>query len=148
MLLEAIKLYGVAEMPGESSNGLIMSWADEIGVRKSYINDSIPWCGLFMAIVAKRAGKTIVENPLWALNWKNFGTPVKTAMLGDVLIFPRNGGNHVGIYVAENKTHYYVLGGNQGNKVCIMPFEKKNCKAIRRPIYKVQPTNVRIVNVL
>ncbi len=65
------------------------------------------------------AGIDVVEKPLWALSWSNWGNPVSEPMLGDILTFKRTGGGHVGIYVGEDLTHYHVLGGNQGNSVSV-----------------------------
>jgi cell wall-associated NlpC family hydrolase len=65
-------------------------------------------------------------------------------MLGDVLVFSRDGGGHVGIYVGEDAKTYRVLGGNQGDKVSIVPILKTRCVGIRRTNWKIsQPKNVR-----
>jgi uncharacterized protein (TIGR02594 family) len=151
MLVEALKLYGVAEIVGSRHNKTILDWADAVGIGKLVNDDEQAWCGLFVAYIALKAGKSIPMtewNILRALQWVAFGVAVKEPMLGDVLIFKREGGGHVGIYVGEDATRYYVLGGNQGNKVSIVPIEKKRLYAARRPIYSVQPANVRkiIVN--
>lgn len=140
---EALKLFGTLEKSGAANNPTILSWAKELGLSTSYSADSIPWCGLFAAIVTKRAGKTVVENPLWARNWTNFGIKSPKAGLGDILVFVRNGGGHVGFYVGEDATTYHVLGGNQSDQVCIRRIEKSRCIAVRRPIYNVQPDTVK-----
>src|SRR3954468_8455122 len=85
MLQEALKLYGTLEVPGDDDSPTILAWAKELGLERTYTTDSIPWCGLFMAVIAKRAGKVPVVSPLWAANWLNFGIETKRAMLGDVL---------------------------------------------------------------
>lgn len=143
MLLEALKLYGVTEKAGSSDNPTILAWARELGI-KDYTADSIPWCGLFIAIIAKRADKTVVDQPLWARNWSNFGKKRDIAMLGDVLVFKRsNGAGHVGLYAGETKTKYYVLGGNQGDKVSIVPILKSRLISINAEYKTAQPANVR-----
>lgn len=146
MLIEALKLYGTKEMPGTKDNAEILEWAKETGLTKIYSADSIPWCGLFMAVVAKRAGKDIPNDPLWALNWKYFGVPAQVAMLGDVLVFKRESGGHVALYVGEDADCYHVLGGNQSDAVTITRILKARTVGIRRPVWKVaQPENVRVV---
>lgn len=142
-LLKALELYGVTEAIGKYDNPIIMGWAKEVGLDSVYKSDETPWCGLYMAVVMQRAVRPIVKDPLWAANWANFGTASSTAMLGDVLVFTRNGGGHVGIYVGEDKTAYHTLGGNQGNKVSIVRIAKNRLSAIRRPAYNLQPLNVR-----
>mgnify|MGYP003333378000 CR=1 FL=1 len=144
-LLKALELYGITEVVGEKDNPVILEWAKELGLEKVYTADSIPWCALFVSIIMKRAGREPVEKPLWALNWANFGVKVGRPMLGDVLVFKRNGGGHVGIYVGEDKVAYHVLGGNQGDKVCIVRIGKDRLFSARRPNYINMPTNVREV---
>lgn len=146
MIREALALYGTLETIGSKSNPAIVAWAKETNTKDDnwYDNDATPWCGLFMAVVAQRAGKEVPNECLRALAWASFGTPVPVAMLGDVLVFKRTGGGHVGMYVAEDANYYYVLGGNQSDKVCIAKIDKKRIYAIRRPIYAIgQPASVK-----
>lgn len=144
---EATALLGVAEVVGKGSNKTIIGWRDELnhaGVMiTGYSDDDIPWCGLFAAIVAHRAGKEVVKEPLWARNWAKFGVSTMKPCLGDVLVFERNGGGHVGFYVAEDSTSFHVIGGNQSNMVCITRVLKNRLVAARRPKYNVQPDSVK-----
>lgn len=139
---EALKLYGTKETKGNGNNPAILKWAKELGIRE-YNMDSIPWCGLYAAIVAHRAGKDIVDAPLWARNWAKFGVKVDHAGLGDILVFVRDGGGHVGFYVGESADTYHVLGGNQGDAVSIVEIKKSRCIATRRPVYNNQPASVK-----
>lgn len=154
IIKEALKLHGVVETPGEGNNSKILAWADEIGkeapsaynkwVANWYDKDSIAWCGLFAAIVALRAKKAIPKNYLAAKSWLEFGNAVDVPGLGDVLVFSRKGGGHVGFYIAEDETCYHVLGGNQSDKVCISRILKSRCIGIRRPEWKIaQPASVQ-----
>lgn len=148
MIVEALKLYGTMETPGSKNNPIIVAWAKEVGaeVADVYKADSIPWCGLFMAVVAKRGGKEIPKHPLWALSWSSFGAKAPTPALGDVLVFVRKGGGHVGLYVGEDKTAFHVLGGNQSDRVCITRVARSRLYAARRPVYRIQPANVRPIH--
>lgn len=149
ILVKALKLVGTKEIVGVKNSETIMDWAKELGIEKIYTNDEIAWCGLFMAIVCKKAGLEMpfsAKDSLWALNWNKFGTKQTTAMLGDILTFKRNGGGHVGIYVGEDKDCYHVLGGNQSNMVCITRIEKSRCAGIRRTPWKIaQPDSVKAI---
>ena len=151
IFIQAYRLIGTKEIIGTIHNKTIMSWAKELVIEKIYTADEIAWCGLFMAIVCKRAGLEANITPkdaLWALNWNKFGTKQSVAMFGDVLTFKRNGGGHVGIYVGEDDVCYHVLGGNQSNMVNITRIEKKRCAGIRRTNWRVkQPSNVRVIKV-
>jgi uncharacterized protein (TIGR02594 family) len=163
-ILHALALLGTNELPGGASNAVIDAWADEINAAhprtiQGFSDDSVPWCGLFAAIVAHRAGEELVTNPLWARNWAKFGEAVaentgsesnprlrfvegRAASLGDVLVYVRGGGGHVGFYIAEDGAHYHTLGGNQSDSVTITRVAKARCIAIRRAL-RVAPASAR-----
>ncbi|MBU3661193.1 MAG: TIGR02594 family protein [Flavobacteriales bacterium] len=146
VIAEAVKLIGTKEIVGKQHNQTILDWAEDLGLKTIYTNDEIPWCGLFVAHVVKQAGFEVVNKPLWALSWSNWGQAVTTPMFGDVLTFKRNGGGHVGFYVGEDETCYHVLGGNQSNAVNVIRIEKKRLHKARRCQWKVaQPEAVKVV---
>lgn len=143
MIVEALKEFGTIEGSGAADNPKILAWAREVNI-PWYKHDDTPWCGLFMAVIAQRAGKDKPADFLRALAWQKFGNASKVASLGDVLVFKRTGGGHVGLYVGEDDLCYHVLGGNQSNKVSIKRIEKSRCVAVRRLIYSIgKPKNVR-----
>ena len=134
---EALALYGTKEVLGPNDNPTILRWAAEVGLSKAYTDDEIPWCGLFVAVVCKRAGKPVDNQPLWARSWADYGMQVSKPELGDILVFSRpGGGGHVGFYVAEDISAYHVLGGNQSDAVTIARIAKTRCIATRRPPFK------------
>lgn len=150
MVAEGIALLGTKEVVGRGSNRTIISWSTELQeafVRISgFSDDDIPWCGLFVAILAfRRRGLAteVVADPLWARNWARYGQKSPQASLGDVLVFQRPTGGHVGIYIAEDPQCYHVLGGNQSNAVTITRIMKSRCIAVRRPIYLSTPSTVK-----
>ena len=144
---QGLKEYGTWEYAAEANNPKIIGWADEVGGWEEdfYTKDSIPWCGLYVAVICKRAKKTVVKNYLRALSWANFGKVVdpKNAGLGDVLTFTRKGGGHVGFYIAEDDTAYHVLGGNQGDQVNIKRMAKSRLYSVNRPSYRNKPKSVK-----
>lgn len=151
---EALKLYGVQEVVGKGDNATILAWRDELNgaapagkpIVSGFSGDAVPWCGLFSAIIAYRRLKKVeevVKDPLWARNWAKYGVKADRPMLGDILVFVRNGGGHVGFYVGEDTTCFHVLGGNQSDKVCITRIEKTRCIAARRPPYVTVPKAVK-----
>lgn len=146
MLLEFLRIFGVTEVPGSGDSPIIMEWVKEVGLDKVYKHDATAWCGLAMAVIAKRAGKELPPDPLWALNWALFGNKVTDgAKLGDVLVFKRAGGGHVALYVGEDDECYHCGGGNQSDTANIIRKPKDRVYAIRRPDYTNQPANVRKV---
>jgi uncharacterized protein (TIGR02594 family) len=142
--------HGVAEVVGKGSNRTILGWRDELnlaGVKiVGFSDDDIPWCGLFAAIICYRRMKVageIPSSPLWARNWTKYGVKAAQPSLGDILVFSRGSGGHVGFYVAEDTTAYHVLGGNQGNRVSVVRIAKSRLLAARRPPYITQPAAVK-----
>jgi uncharacterized protein (TIGR02594 family) len=163
MLLEALKLYGVVETPGAANNPTIIGWAKELGdtlgtgyarwAARWYDQDAIPWCGLFMALVAARAnldGRADRAPPreyLSALAWREFGVgvPKAQAMLGDIAVIARTGGGHVTQIVGEDMAAFHCVGGNQNDAVTIARYAKTSVVAVRRVPYLNTPPNVRKV---
>lgn len=147
MITEGLKLYGIKEIPGQQSNPIILGMASELGLSRIYKNDDTAWCSLAHAYVAFKAGKSLLPLKSWdllrALQWAKWGVNTDAPMLGDTLVFKRHGGGHVGLYVAETTSTYLCMGGNSGNEYKIVEIAKTRLVAARRPVYTVQPDNVR-----
>lgn len=147
MLVEALCHYGTMEKPGKGSNPDISNWAREAGVSGWYTDDDIPWCGLFVGIVAKRAGYPFTAAKLLSARaWADYGVAVNkaTPALWDILVFIRPGGGHVGFYAGENDKAFLVYGGNQSNAVGFAWIDKARLLAVRRPAYAIgTPRNIR-----
>jgi uncharacterized protein (TIGR02594 family) len=140
VIRECLALNDVREIPGRNHSSIIMGWIKELGRNFAWIkNDEIAWCSTFAAIVYKRADKDVSMITAAAASWVNFGTPIgkNDAVIGDALVFKRPGGNHIGVYCAENKDSFYIFGGNQSNKTGITRMAKSRLLAVRRPVYKV-----------
>ena len=151
---ECIKLHGIQEVVGRGSNATIIGWRDELNgaapagkpIVSGFSDDDIAWCGLFAAIIAYWRMKKITEvvkNPLWARNWLNYGVRTQQPSLGDVMVFERGKGGHVGFYVGEDVGFYHIFGGNQSNAVTITRMSKKRFLGARRPIYSEVPKSVK-----
>ena len=144
VIAEALQLYGTLEKIGPASNPVILEWASEVGLSKTYTGDDIPWCGLFVATVVNRAGYEVVDKPLWARSWLDYGINAQVPSLGDVLVFSRDGGGHVAFYVAEDAMCYHVMGGNQSDSVSITRVNKTRLLGARRSKWKIaQPASVK-----
>lgn len=148
--MEAVKLYGIKETPGPDDNPVILDWAKEVNraVAGWYVDDSSAWCGLFCAVIAKRAGYQPPDgfDAIRAKSWSKWGMPVQVPMLGDILVFSRDGGGHVGLYVGEDKDAYHVLGGNQSDMVKVSRISQNRLIAARRsPTTGSLPRSIRRV---
>lgn len=152
MLVEGLKTFGVKEKLGPAANPVIMGWWDELrlaGLTRVYgdgffKDDAIPWCGLWMAHVARRAGKPVPRLFMAAREWGSWGNPVVgPPKLGDTLVFTRQGGGHVGLYAGEDESAFHVLGGNQSDSVCVTRILKTRL-LVARNLYNIgQPPNCR-----
>lgn len=142
----ALEEFGTIEIPGVGSNPVILDWANYVGgwQKEMFSTDQTPWCGLFAAFCVKQAGYKPPAGWQRALAWAAFGVESHDPMLGDILVFTRKGGGHVGFYVGEDDQSYHVLGGNQSDQVCIRRFFKDTLYCARRPKWKIkQPASVR-----
>lgn len=125
--LEAgIRLINVREAPGKADNPQILEWAREEGgaIARDYRHDSIAWCALFANHILTKVGLKGTET-LWALDFAGQWPAVKLPgpAVGAFAPMKRVGGGHI-ICIVGRDQHGNVmgLGGNQGDKVSILPF--------------------------
>jgi len=141
----AFSLVGTKEIVGSKHNATILQWAKDLGLEKIYTKDETAWCGLFFAHVMKEANRRVdlsTKDPydyLRALKYVNMPNVTKVAkgeeMFGDILIFQRPEGGHIGFYSSESEKAFSVLGGNQGNAVSLVNIAKDRLVACLRPNY-------------
>ena len=135
-MIDARAAIGVRETPGPGNSPTIMGWARRLGGKvlgMAYGADAIPWCGLFVAECMVEADIKPPPIAVRAKAWATWGAPCPP-QYGAVLVFARDGGGHVGFYSGETPTAYQVLGGNQGDAVCLALIAKNRCIAVRWPI--------------
>jgi len=132
-LQTARSLIGTRELPGPRHNSLILGWLAKL--KAWWRDDETPWCGVFVAHCMSEAGLPFPRLYMQAKAWADYGALLRTDRLapGAILVFSRQGGGHVGFYVGEDDTSYYVLGGNQGNAVNVMKLGKARLVASRWP---------------
>lgn len=128
---------GLRETPGVANNPVLMkrfaSITKQLGIL--YNADSVPWCGAIMAWWMNQCGIEPPKIAVRAKSWASWGTPVSPGVLapGTVLVFEREGGGHVAIYVGEDAGYYHVIGGNQGDRISVTKIAKSRCVARRWP---------------
>lgn len=132
-LAEARKHLGMREIPGPRHNATILGWLRKL--RAWWKDDETPWCGTFVAHCLQETGLPVIKNWFRAKEWASYGLALRgnNVAPGAILVFVREGGGHVGFYVGEDASFYFVLGGNQSNGVNIMKLAKARCIAIRWP---------------
>jgi uncharacterized protein (TIGR02594 family) len=135
--LTAARAYiGTAEIPGKETSPVIRKWL--IKLNAWWADDETPWCGAFVGAVMAEVG---IERPKhWyrAKGWLEWGVPSPLPSLGCIVVFDRAGGGHVGFVIGVDRLgRLMVLGGNQGNRVSVVPFERSRVLGYRVP--KGQP---------
>lgn len=100
--------------------------------------DSLPWCGDWVetstriALPEEPLPGPLRENCYWACNWLQWGRRIEPSV-GAVLVFSRDRGGHVGFGVGQNDDEFFVLGGNQSDRVCVSRLKKRRLLGARWP---------------
>lgn len=128
----ARRYIGLREVPGSGNNATIQRWLTNL--RAWWSEDSVPWCGVYVAQVMDEA--QIIKPKHWyrAKAWAEWGDRLVLPALGCVVVFERQGGGHVGFVVGTDQHgRLQVLGGNQNDQVSIAPFLRERAIAYRWP---------------
>lgn len=130
-LIGAREYLGKEELPGMPTASFIERWLQLLGAW--WKDDETPWCGTAVAAWMRDCGIEIPRHWYRARAWLDWGVPV-APVVGSVIVFERAGGGHVGLLVGKDEAgRLLVLGGNQGNKVSIAPFDQKRMIGCRWP---------------
>lgn len=123
---------GVGETPGKATTPAIRKWLVEL--HAWWTDDETPWCGVAVAAWMNAIGVKLPKHWYRARDWLNWGVPLQEPALGCVVVFERIGGGHVGLIVGRTGIGtLLVLGGNQGNRVNIAPFNPERVLGFRWP---------------
>ena len=137
LVAASLQYVGLKEYPGlNNSNPVIMNMAQQLGIGDIYPNDEVAWCSLYMCYLYLITGKPQPFKEymiLRALQQRYWGNEVNLneCKLGDVMVFQRPEGGHVGLYIAESKNSYHILGGNQSNSVSFTEIKKERLVSCR-----------------
>lgn len=138
-LLNARKHIGQSEIPGKESNPWIRNlWlklkGEWLWSALGSDDSAAPWCGTFVGAVMRESSIAPARHWYRAKDWLNWGVPLDDAAPGCVVVYDRAGGGHVGFAVAlDMNGRILTLGGNQGNRVSIAPFERWRVLGYRWP---------------
>lgn len=101
----------------------------------------ISWCASFVNWVMENNGMDGVDSDSnwdsvralkWA-DWKN-GKKIDNPVYGAMAVKKRNGGGHIGFVVGKKGNKLVILGGNQGNKLNAVTYEKSAFHAFVVPV--------------
>jgi uncharacterized protein (TIGR02594 family) len=133
---EAFRHVGLAEVPGKGHSPVILRWLKTLGAWWS--EDETPWCGTFVAHCLRTANLPVPKFWMRAKAYSDHGVSCAPTAIpfGAICVKSRVGGGHVFFAVAQSRNGQiiYGLGGNQGNRVSIVPFKLAEIDAIRWPI--------------
>lgn len=134
-IAEGRKVMGLHEA---RDNAKLVAWLRSDGKR---LGDpaKLPWCGDYVETAIKLSlpdepfPGPVGENPYWARNWLHFGVRCD-AVEGAVGVFERGPqSGHVGFLVGQGAGVFYVLGGNQGDTVSVVPIARGRLLGARWP---------------
>lgn len=140
---------GLQEVPGSKSNPVILNWVKMLDAPKWYDDDDKPWCAIGLNAVLRCAQMPTVKTAdpydvFRAKGFEGYGNPLQIPALGCIMVFSREGGGHVGLYLGERKDAYSILGMNQSNTVGIGWLKKERLTATRWPIGGAAPVVGRV----
>ncbi len=125
---------GTKEIRGAKHNPKVVKYFAEAGFA-GIKDDETAWCAAFANAMLERAGYAGSKS-LAARSFLNWGKKLKRPKMGCIVVFKRGNSSwqgHVGFYAGENKTHIYVLGGNQRNMVNVSRYPKSKFLGYRWP---------------
>jgi len=125
----------VREAAGDADNPRVQEYQRTTTKSPIYIRDKIAWCSSFANWVVKRAGLPATGSAA-ARSWLKWGEPCEMPVPGCVVVFsrpPLPGSGHVAFFVRRLGDMVFVLGGNQSNKVCVLPYPVKRLLGYRMP---------------
>ena len=131
-IAEAESLKGLREIKGAATEPRIAGWLKKL--RAWWGDDETPWCGTFAAHCVTVAG--IKPPSAWyrAKAWATWGKRLSVPCYGCVVVFDRAGGGHVAFVVGRDQHgRLMCIGGNQGDAVSVVPFERTRAIAYRWP---------------
>lgn len=132
----AARYLGVAEVPGPKSNKLIQGWIRQAADWLDTDDSQTPWCGCFRGHLGIETATGTPREHFRARSWLNWGRelPLDRPELwhrGDTVVLSRTGGAHVALLDRVDCSRVFLLGGNQGDRVCIAPFPRSSIIGVR-----------------
>jgi len=125
---------GVAEIPGAAHHPRIVEYNRY--VKYGTATDEEAWCAKCLNAWFEEAGIKGTNSPA-ARSFLTWGVPLHSPIPGCVVVYwrdkPEGWTGHVHLYVREDETHIWGLGGNQGNKVSTATYAKNRVLGFRWP---------------
>ncbi|MBX9884206.1 MAG: TIGR02594 family protein [Novosphingobium sp.] len=114
---------GLREIPGVEHDPRIVEWLRLAGLPG--FGDETAWCAAMVGGVLIESGFTSTRKAN-ARSYLTYGVKLAKPRFGCIGVFERGANQsqgHVAFYIDSIGTAAYMLGGNQGNKVGLKPYE-------------------------
>ena len=119
----AEKEKGTHEIPGPGANPRIVD--DYFSATNLKPKDDVTaWCSAFVNWCLKQAGYK-GSGKATAASFLGWGEEIDEPVRGCIVVFKREGGNHVGFYLGETEKNIILLGGNQENEQGVFEVSEK-----------------------
>jgi uncharacterized protein (TIGR02594 family) len=141
-LVRARRDLGVREVPGRSTHPRIAAYYRAAGLtpgdHAEIVPDdsTTPWCACAMSAWTTEEGLSLPNRPAAARSWATWGKTCEPRV-GSVAVYSRGDNaalGHVALWLGRSGTEDIVLGGNQGNSVCIASRPMHTAIAYRWPV--------------
>jgi uncharacterized protein (TIGR02594 family) len=123
----------VDEIVGPADNPRIVEYHQSTSLKVT--DDETPWCSSFLNWIMEQAAQPKTDSAM-ARSWLNWGKEIEKPKKGCVVIFSRGNNpasGHAGLFVSEENDRLLILGGDQGNQVCISSYPKSRVLGYRWP---------------
>lgn len=134
ILKVALREYGTKELTGPEHNPEVLKYFAECGF-DTVKDDETSWCSAFICWCVQKAGFES-SHSMVARSWLEWGVTVTEPVLSDITVLWRNEPHgwqgHVGLFIKRKGNQLWLLGGNQGNKVCIDQYPVNQLLGYRR----------------
>jgi uncharacterized protein (TIGR02594 family) len=132
----------VVEVPGDEHSPQILAYHAATSLRAS--TDEVPWCAAFVCFCLQLAGRE-TTNSARARDYLGYGVELVYPAHGCIAVLQRGSGaqpgvdvidapGHVGFIVGEaSPDEILLLGGNQGDRVCVRPYPVARLLSCRWP---------------
>ena len=123
---------GEHEIKGTQHNPKIVNFFKNIH-SSWFRDDETPWCAAYVGSCLEQAGIKSTRSAA-ALSYLKWGVALSGPAVGAVAVMKRQGGGHVAFVAGRDQAgNIVLLGGNQGDKVSLAPFDRNRIVAYRWP---------------
>ena len=134
-ILTALAEFGTTEYAGEKHNARILEYHRATTLKAT--TDEVAWCSSFVNFIVRQCGLVPTQSAA-ARSWLTWGKEIKTPVMGCIVVLDRRSEDnpnaaHVGFYISEQGGNINLLGGNQSNSACILPYAKNKVLGYRVP---------------